>query len=67
MHRYVNTSGGELAVYADNRLTTKVGSLYRGSACSCILTQDEAVVVLYRVSGGFKVGFTDYLEGVQED
>ena len=69
MKRYINTSGRELAVYADNRFTTKVGTLYRGSACSCILRQDGAVVVLYRVSpnGGFKVGFTDYVDGVQED
>ena len=69
MKRYINTSGRELAIYADNKLTTKVGALYRGSACSYILKQDAAVVVLYRVSPneGFKVGFTDYIEGAQED
>lgn len=68
MKRYVNTSGGELAIYADNNLTTKVGTLYRGSVCSYIMEHDAAVVVLYRVSnfGDYKVGFTDYLDGMQE-
>ena len=68
MERFVNTSGRELAIYADNKFTTKVGTLYRGSVCSCILRQDAAVAVLYRVSSGaYKVGFTDYPEGAQED
>ena len=67
MERYINTSGRELDIYADSGFTKKVGSLYRDSACSYILKQDEAVVVLYRVSnGGYKVGFTDYIGGVQE-
>ena len=68
MKRYVNTSGRELTVYADSKLTTKVGMLYRDSACYCIFEQDAAVVVLYKVSsnGVFKVGFTDYIQGVQE-
>ena len=68
MKRYVNTSGRELTIYADSKLTTKVGMLYRDSACFCILEQDAAVVVLYKVSsnGVFKVGFTDYVQGVQE-
>ena len=68
MKRYVNTSGRELTIYADSKLTTKVGMLYRDSACFCILEQDAAVVVLYKVSsnGVFKVGFTDYTQGVQE-
>ena len=68
MKRFVNTSGRELAIYADSKLMTKVGMLYRDSACFCILEQDAAVVVLYKVSsnGVFKVGFTDYIQGVQE-
>lgn len=68
MKRYVNTSGKELAIYADSKLTTKVGMLYRDSACYCISEQDGTVVVLYKVSsnGVFKVGFTDYTQGVQE-
>jgi len=68
LKRYVNTSGRELTIYADSKLTTKVGMLYRDSACFCILEQDAAVVVLYKVSsnGVFKVGFTDYTQGVQE-
>jgi len=46
-----------------------VGLLYRDSACFCILEQDAMAVVLYKVSsnGVFKVGFTDYAQGVQED
>jgi len=69
MHTYVNTSGRDLAVYADSRMTTKVGKLYRGSTCSYIHKQEAAVVVLYKVSGNgvCKVGFTDYLEGALED
>jgi len=49
-------------------MTTKIGMLYRDSACFCILEQDAAVVVLYKVSsnGVFKVGFTDFVQGVQE-
>ncbi|MDR2753992.1 MAG: hypothetical protein LBB50_06765 [Oscillospiraceae bacterium] len=68
MKRFVNTSGRELVIYADNKLTAKIGVLYRDSACFCILEQDEMVVVLYKVSsyGVFKVGFTDFMQGVQE-
>ncbi|MDR3313295.1 MAG: hypothetical protein LBS96_02430 [Oscillospiraceae bacterium] len=68
MKRFVNTSGKELVIYADSKLSTKVGTLYRDSACYCILEQDAMVVVLYKVSsnGVFKVGFTDYIPGVQE-
>ena len=67
MKKFVNTSGGELAIYADSGLATKVGTLYRGSACSCILEHDETVAVMYRTSNGaYKVGFTDFIEGAQE-
>ncbi|MDR0530655.1 MAG: hypothetical protein LBG83_01110 [Oscillospiraceae bacterium] len=68
MKRFVNTSGRELVIYADSKFSTKVGVLYRDSACYCIMEQDDAVVVLYKVSsnGVFKVGFTDYLLGVQD-
>lgn len=67
MERYANTSGGELEVYADSSLSTKVGKLYRGSACSCLLKHEDTAVVLYRVSSGeYKVGFTGYIDGVQE-
>jgi hypothetical protein len=68
LKRFVNTSGKELVIYADSKLTTKIGMLYRGSACYCILEQDAAVVVLYKVSsnGVFKVGFTDFVQGVEE-
>jgi len=57
-----------LVIYADSKMATKVGMLYRDSACFCILEQDAAVVVLYKVSsnGVFKVGFTDFVNGVQE-
>ena len=68
MKRFVNTSGRELNIYADSKLSTKIGMLYRDSACYCILEQDAAVVILYKVSsnGVFKVGFTDFIQGVQE-
>jgi len=68
LKRFVNTSGGELHIYADSKMSSKVGMLYRDSACYCILEQDAAVVVLYKVSsnGVFKVGFTEYVQGVQE-
>ncbi len=69
MKRFVNTSGKELVIFADSKLSTKVGMLYRDSACYCIHAEDAAVVVLYKVSsnGVFKVGFTDYVQGVQEN
>ena len=68
MKRFVNTSGRELVIYSDSKLTTKIGMLYRDSACHCILEHDGTVVVLYKVSsnGIFKVGFTDYSMGVQD-
>jgi len=68
LKRFVNTSGKELVIYADSKLTIKVGMLYRDSACYCIMEHDGTVVVLYKVSsnGVFKVGFTDYAMGVQE-
>jgi hypothetical protein len=68
LKRFVNTSGRELAIYADSKFSTRVGMLYRDSACICISEQEDAVVVLYKVSsnGVFKVGFTDYTQGVQE-
>lgn len=68
MKRFVNTSGRELVIFADSKMSTKIGMLYRDSACFCILEQDAAVVVLYKVSsnGVFKVGFTDFTAGVQE-
>ena len=68
--RFVNTSGKELTVYADSKLSVKVGMLYRDSACYCICEAlDDVVVVMYKVSsnGVFKVGFTDYVDGVQLD
>jgi len=68
LKRFVNTSGKELVIYADSKMTIKVGMLYRDSACYCIMEHDGTVVVLYKVSanGVFKVGFTDYAMGVQE-
>jgi len=68
MNTYVNTSGRELPIYADSRFTTKVGKLYRDSACEYLLRQEDLVAVLYRIStgGALKIGFTDYVEGAQE-
>ncbi|MDR2647570.1 MAG: hypothetical protein LBB67_05570 [Oscillospiraceae bacterium] len=68
MKRFINTSGRELVIYADSKLTIKIGALYRDSTCYCIHEQDSTVVVLYKVSsnGIFKVGFTDYVAGIDE-
>lgn len=68
--RFVNSSGKELVVYADSKLSVKVGMLYRDSACYCICEElDDVVVVMYKVSsnGVYKVGFTDFVDGVQLD
>ena len=67
--RFVNSSGQELPVYADSELTQRIGMLYRNSSCFCMETTDGQVVVLYEVSskGVFKVGFTNYVQGVQLD
>ncbi|MDR1465795.1 MAG: hypothetical protein LBJ11_10935 [Oscillospiraceae bacterium] len=67
MKRFVNTSGRELPIFADSKMSNKVGMLYRNSACNCILEQEQTAVVLYKVSsnGVYKVGFTDYIQGIQ--
>ena len=64
--RFVNTSGHELVVYADTAFKTKIGMLYRDALCYCNRMNDGCVMLLYKVSsaGIFKVGFTDYVQGV---
>jgi len=68
MKRYVNTSGRDLLIYADSDLSTPTGTLYRDSAGYCILERDATIVVLYKVAsnGVFKVGFTNYVQGIRE-
>jgi len=67
MKQFVNTSERALPIYADSTLTTKVGKLYQGSVCKCVLVQDTLVALLYRVSANvYKIGFTDYANGLQE-
>ena len=65
--RFVNTSGQELTIYADTGLKQKIGTLYRDSVCYCKEEEGGCVMVLYKVTseGIFKVGFTDYVQGVQ--
>ncbi|MCL2530659.1 MAG: hypothetical protein FWE40_00685 [Oscillospiraceae bacterium] len=68
--RFVNSSGRELTVYSDSKLSIKVGMLYRDSACYCVCDAlEDVVAVMYKVSsnGVHKVGFTDYVDGVQMD
>jgi len=67
MKEFKNTSGKELAIYADSALKDKVGTLFAGSSCSCIGQVDGKAILLYSVSGSTvkKVGFTNYVKGVQ--
>ena len=71
MSRYINTSGRDLTIYADSGFTVAVGKLYRDSVCYCLGEQGNAVVVMYKISsdgnGKAKVGFTDYMEGIQQE
>jgi len=63
---YKNTSGRELTIYADSKLTSPVGALYSGSSCHCIGEADGCAIVLYKVAsaGAYKVGFTGYVKGI---
>jgi len=67
MKEFKNTSGKELAIYADSALKDKVGTLFAGSSCNCIGQIDGKAILLYSVSGTSvkKVGFTNYIKGVQ--
>lgn len=64
---FTNTSGKTLNLYADSRLQTKTGSLFPGSTCSCIGEVDGKAILRYQVAAtdAYKVGFTDYIKGVQ--
>ena len=63
---YKNPSADALPVYADSKMTQKIGDLSKGGSCQCIGEQDGAAIVLYKVlsSGVYKVGFADP-KGVQ--
>jgi hypothetical protein len=64
---FKNTSGKTLNIYADSTLKTKTGSLFAGSSCVCIDEIDGVAVVRYMATAtnAYKVGFTDYIKGVQ--
>lgn len=61
MKAYANPMQENLPVYADSKMTLKIGILFKGSACQCIGTQGDTAIILYKVSnsGNFKVGFAD--------
>ncbi|MCL2508143.1 MAG: C40 family peptidase [Oscillospiraceae bacterium] len=64
---FKNTSGKEINVCADSAMTVKVGSLFDGSTCSCIGKVGDNAILFYKVvpTGVYKVGFTDYVKGIQ--
>ena len=67
MKTYKNTSGKTLNIYADSSLAIKIGSLPAENCCTCIDEIDGRAVLRYKVvaTGDYKVGFTDYVKGVQ--
>ena len=68
MKKFKNTSGKTLKIYADSKLTTEIGTLFAGSSCVCIGEIDNRAIIRYKVNatGAHKVGFTDYVKGVQK-
>ena len=65
---FKNTSGKTLDVFADTKLTTKVGTLPAGNGCKCLGIIDDRALLKYRVTatGAYKVGFTSYVKGVSK-
>jgi Flp pilus assembly protein TadD len=63
---YKAPAGAATTVYADSKMTAKVGEIFAGSTCQVIGEQDGAAIVLYKVAatGAYKVGFADP-KGVQ--
>lgn len=68
MKTFKNTSGKTLNIYADSTLKDKVGTLFAGSSCACIGEIANRAILRYMVTstGAYKVGFTDYVKGVQK-
>lgn len=67
---FKNTSGRQLNVYADTKLSVKVGSIPAGNSCNCLGIVANRAILRYRLSGTlntYKVGFTDYVAGVQNE
>jgi len=68
MKRFINTSGEDLSIFSDGKLTTVSGMLGQGSAYYCVPEWSARVVLLYKASLSkvCKIGFTDYVQGVRE-
>lgn len=66
MKEYKNKTGKVLPVYADTKLTTKIGTLNAGSTCKSYGLWEGRAVLLYKVlsTGAYKIGFTDRTEGL---
>lgn len=63
---FKNTSGKVLKVYADTTLKTEIGTLFTGSSCKCLGIINNRALLKYQVAatGAYKVGFTNYTQGV---
>ena len=65
--RFINTSGRDLPVYADDGLSKPLGVLFKDGECFCIHEMGAPVLILYKVtSSAFKVGYSDFIPGIQE-
>lgn len=66
MYTYKNKTGKILPVYADTKLSTKIGTLNKDSTCKSFGLWENRVVLLYKVTstGAYKIGFTDKTEGL---
>ena len=66
MFTYKNKTGKILPVYADTKLSTKIGTLNKDSTCKSFGLWENRAVLLYKVTstGAYKIGFTDRTEGL---
>ncbi|MCR4615452.1 MAG: C40 family peptidase [Clostridiales bacterium] len=64
---FKNTSGQTLNIFADSKLTLKIGTLPAGSSCKCLGIVDKTALIKYKViaAGAYKAGFTSYVKGVE--
>ena len=66
---FCNTSGRKLPIYKDKDLRRKVAKLNPRATCLCEKTADGPILVIYeiRADGTRKVGYTDYVQGIQPE
>lgn len=66
MFTYKNKTGKALPVYADTKLSTKIGTLNKDATCKSFGEFEGRAVLLYKIvsTGVYKVGFTDRTEGL---